>query len=65
MTEFGKVFQQYNRLSKVDITNMTLQELFDHKFEIQRLEKLGLKLLDEIEARQSSYKLKNQSYFCN
>ena len=32
---------------------MSLEELFDHKFELQRLGDLGLKLLDEIEAGQS------------
>jgi hypothetical protein len=53
MTEFGKVFKAYSILSKGDVSKMTLQELFDHKFEIQRLEKLGLKLLDEIESGQS------------
>jgi hypothetical protein len=53
MTVFGKVFKEHTRLSKVDLSKMALQELFDHKFEIQRLSKKGLKLLDEIEARQS------------
>ena len=58
MTEFGKVFKAYSILSKVDISKMTLQELFDHKFKIQRLQKPGIKLLDEIEARQINHPLK-------
>ena len=41
-------------LKKVKPDGMTLQEMFDHKFEIQRLQKLRLKLLDEIEDRQSN-----------
>jgi len=53
MTAFGKVFKAYSILSKVDISKMTIEELTNHSLEIQRLEKLGLKLLDEIEARQS------------
>ncbi len=48
------VFVKYMKLSKVNISNMTLQQLFDHKFEIQRLDAIGLKLLDEIEAGQST-----------
>ena len=53
MTEFGTVFKAYSNLAEYDISKMTIQELTYHNLELQRLEKLGTQLLNEIEARQS------------
>ena len=51
MSELRDNFVEYIKLTEVDISNMTLQELFDHKFEIQRLNKIRLKKLDEMEKK--------------
>jgi len=51
MSELRDNFVEYIKLTEVDISNMTLQELFDHKFEIQRLSKIRLKKLDEMEKK--------------
>jgi hypothetical protein len=53
MTEFGTVFKAYSKLAESDISKMTIQELANHNLELQRFEKLGTQLLNEIEARQS------------
>lgn len=50
-SKFGDVFGKLLNLSDVEIDNMSIQEMFDHRFELIRLQELGLKLLDEIEAR--------------
>ena len=57
MSEFIKAFDKLEALSKVDIEPMNLQEISDHRFEATRLHDLCIKLLDEIEARQSIKKL--------
>lgn len=50
-TKFGDVFRKLLNLVDLDIHEMSIQEMFDHRFELLRLQELGLKLLDEIEAR--------------
>ena len=50
-SKFGDVFGKLLNLTDVEIDNMSIQEMFDHRFELIRLQELGLKLLDEIEAR--------------
>lgn len=50
----GHHFVEYINLTKDDISNMTLQELFDHKFEVLRKHEIGLRLIDEMEDRQSN-----------
>lgn len=53
MSEFGKAFRKLHDLSQVDTKGFSPQELSDHKSEIIKIRDLGMKLLDEIEARQS------------
>ena len=50
-TKFGDVFKELLNLVDIDIKGMSIQEMFDHRFELLRLQDLGLKLLDEIEAK--------------
>ena len=52
-TKFGDVFRKLLNLVDLDRDGMSIQEMFDHRFELLRLQELGLKLLDEIEARHS------------
>lgn len=51
MSEFGKVFKKYSELSQVKPDEMSLQEMFEHRFELIRLQELGLKLLDDMEKK--------------
>lgn len=50
----GHHFVEYINLTKDDISNITLQELFDHRFEILRKREIVLRLLDKMEAEQSN-----------
>jgi hypothetical protein len=54
MSEFGKVFRKINDLSNVDTEGFSSVELKKYHQEIMRLRDLGMKLLDEIEAGQST-----------
>ena len=53
MSKLRDTLVEYKILTKEDISNMTLQEMFDHKFEILRKREIGLRLVDEMEAEQS------------
>ena len=49
----GHHFVEYMELTKVKPDGMTLQEMFDRKFDILRKREIVLRLVYEIEAEQS------------
>ena len=55
-------FIEYMDLTKFKPDGINLQEMFDHKFEMLRKREIVLRLVDQMEARQSK---KNQSHFYN
>jgi hypothetical protein len=50
MSDLRDAFVEYIKLTEVDISNMTLEELYDHRHELNRQRELGLRLIDEMEA---------------
>jgi hypothetical protein len=53
MSDLRGAFLEYIKLTEVDISNMTMEKLYDHRHELNRQRELGLRLIDEMEARQS------------
>ena len=52
-TKFGDVFRKLLNLADLDIAGMSIQEMFDHRFELIRLRDLSLNLLADLESRQT------------
>ena len=50
-SSFIEMFNQLQELAKVNKEGMNMEQLKDHLLEIKKIQTLGLKLLDEIEAR--------------
>jgi len=53
MYKLRDAYVEYVRLTEVDFSSLTLQEMFDHKFELNKQCEFTLRLIDEMEARQS------------
>jgi hypothetical protein len=46
----GQNYVKYAKLSKMNMDNMSIQELFNHRFELITLRDKGLRMLNEMES---------------
>ena len=60
MSQLIDIIKSMEDINNIDKDKLSIEELFNNRFELQRLRNEAINILDEMEARQSTYKKKNR-----